>query len=282
MRPWRTLWRIAADALGHFNADDGWAIASHVALSGLMALFPFLIFMTALAGFLGSAGLAADAVRLLFQAWPPEIAGPIAAEVTTVLTRPRGDLLTFGAAVVLFLASNGVEALRVALNRAYRTSETRPFWRLRLQSLVFTLLGATLLLALALVLVAVPLVEMFASHLVPWLGDTQSWRLLVASAILLGGLSVAHLWLPCGRRRFRQVLPGIVFTFLTWLIGGWLFAFYLQYFANYVSTYAGLASVMVALVFLYLVAALFILGGELNAAIMARRDSARLSAPPGG
>ena len=59
-------------------ADDGWAIASHIALSTLMALFPFLIVVTALAGFfLGSKELADEAARLLLEAWPPEVAGPI-------------------------------------------------------------------------------------------------------------------------------------------------------------------------------------------------------------
>ena len=42
------------DAFYAFIADDGWALASHIALSALLALFPFLIVLTALAGFLGS------------------------------------------------------------------------------------------------------------------------------------------------------------------------------------------------------------------------------------
>ena len=46
-------WAIFVDAANHFVAEDGWAIASHIALSTLTSLFPFLIFVTALAGFLG-------------------------------------------------------------------------------------------------------------------------------------------------------------------------------------------------------------------------------------
>jgi membrane protein len=54
LRLLRRYYRIALDAYDHFLAADGWAIASHIALSTLMALFPFLIVVTALAGFFGS------------------------------------------------------------------------------------------------------------------------------------------------------------------------------------------------------------------------------------
>ena len=62
-------------------------------------------------------------------------------------------------------------------------------------------------------------------------------------------------------------MPGIIFTLIAWLAGSTVFATYLDNFSSYVTTYAGLASIMIAVVFLYIVSAIFILGGELNAAI---------------
>lgn len=53
-----------------------------------------------------------------------------------------------------------------------------------------------------------------------------------------------------------------------WVIGAAIFAYYLSTFANYAATYAGLASVMVVLVFLYMVGVIFMLGAEVNAALM--------------
>src|SRR5690606_2089752 len=121
--------------------DDGWAIASHLALSALLALFPFLIFATSLAGFLGARAFADTAVHLVFDPWPDEIAEPIAREVTSVLTVPRGDVLTFGILITAYFASNGIEALRVGLNRAYRVVERRSIFWLRAQSLGFVLVA---------------------------------------------------------------------------------------------------------------------------------------------
>ena len=99
------------------------------------------------------------------------------------------------------------------------------------------------------------------------MGTITLWRFVIASTVIVLGLIAVHLWLPAGKRRFVDIVPGIVFTLIAWLIGSTVFATYLDNFANYVSTYAGLASIMIAVVFLYIISALFILGGELNAAI---------------
>jgi membrane protein len=89
---------------------------------------------------------------------------------------------------------------------------------------------------------------------------------------LVVALFILHAWLPAGRRSFQQILPGIVFTFVASLVSGVVFGQYLARFANnYVTMYAGLASVIIALVFLYFIAAIFVFGGELNAAIIKSR-----------
>ena len=93
-KPIRTTFKVAYDALYHFSEDDGWAMASHVALSTLLALFPFLIFGTTLAGFLGADQFADIAINTIVGAWPKEIAEPVSNQIRQVLTVPRGGLLT--------------------------------------------------------------------------------------------------------------------------------------------------------------------------------------------
>lgn len=282
--------RVLGDALGHFFNDDGWAIASHVALTSLMALFPFLIFMSALAAsMLGTVELAEEVAEILLETLPERIASVLSHEIHTVLTVPRGDLMTVGILLAIWFASNGVEALRTALNRAYRVKETRSILRLRAQSIFFVLIGAIGLLALAFLVVLAPLgwatVLKYAPQLAQFSGSFTMVRLLAASLILLIGLFISHGFLPGGSRPIIQLWPGILITVILWLIAGSLFAAYLESFANYVSTYAGLAGVMTALIFLYLVAALFILGAEINAAILrykAARDKVQPATESGG
>ena len=64
-------------------------------------------------------------------------------------------------------------------------------------------------------------------------------------------------------------------TLTSWLLAAIVFGMYLRRFANYVATYAGLASVVTAIFFLYLVAALMIFGAEFNAALARQREASR-------
>lgn len=270
--------RIALDAFWKFNADDGWAIASHIALSALMSLFPFLLVLTALAGIFGSTNLADEAANIILEAWPAEVAAPIALEIHSVLASAQGQVLTIGAALALYFSSSAVESLRIGLNRAYGIIDPRPVWLLRIESIGYVILGAISLLALSFLVLLAPLIWRAALHrfpaLEPFADVITFWRLAIASILLIVTLVVVHLWLPAGRRRFRNVAPGILATLVLWLVAGTLFGRYLADFAfAYSIYYAGLASTMITLVFLYLTASIFIYGGELNAMIVQAKDS---------
>jgi membrane protein len=271
--------RVAIDAFYRFNADDGWAIASHIALSTLMGMFPFLILVTALAGFIGSNELADEVARLIVAAWPQQVSSRIADQIHTVihgvLTTGRSDALTLGIVFAVYFSSSGIESLRIGLNRAYGLIERRPWWLLRLESIGYVLLSAIALLVLAFFVVLGPLVSHVTTFAaVPGLGAIA--RLVVAAVVLATALVILHIWLPAGRRRVGEIWPGIAATLVLWLACGFIFGRYLTTFSyTYVTYYAGLASVMIALVFLYFSAWIFIFGGELNAAIArAKLDAA--------
>ena len=268
----RAAFLILLDAYQRFLDDDGWAIASHIALATLTSLFPFLIFITAVTGMLGSEQLADEATRLLLEAWPASVAGPIAEEIRNVVSQPHRKVLTLGALLAVYFASSAIEALRVALNRAYDARDERAWWLLRLESIGYVLVGAAALVALALCVVLGPLIfaqfEAWFPKLAPPRGLFNLARLGVDSLALMINLVIVHKFLPAGRRSLVMVAPGIAFTFIVCIAAGEGYGLYLARFAgNYISTYAGLASVMIALVFLYTMAAIFVFGGELNAAI---------------
>ena len=273
--------RIVVDASRHFLDDDGWAIASHIALSTLMAMFPFLIVVTALAGlFFGSKELADEAARILLEAWPKEVAAPIAQDISGVLTGSNGNVLTLGSLFALYFASSGVEGLRIGLNRAYDATEQRPWWLLRLESIVYVLVGAVAILAFSFLVVLAPFIWDKLVHYVPTLAPFGNLvtvaRYGVAGAVLVIALAILHRWLPARRLRFTEIAPGIIATMLLWLASGTIFGRYLANYAfTYVSMYAGLASAMIALIFLYVCASIFIFGGELNTVITKARAQGR-------
>ena len=104
------------------------------------------------------------------------MAGPIALDITGVLIGNRGNVLTFGVLFALYFASSGVESLRVALNRAYDRHETRPWWLLRIESIVYVLVGAVALLAFAFLVVLAPFIWYRLLHYVPTLEPLQRRR----------------------------------------------------------------------------------------------------------
>lgn len=280
----RLYYEIVAIAANRFVLHDAWAIASHIALSVLTSMFPFLILMTALAGLFGTGSLADEAADIILEAWPQEVAEPIANEVHSILTGRRSDVLTVGLVLALYFASSGVESLRVGLNRAYGVRETRAWWLTRLESIAFVIGGAFVMLALALLVVLGPFVWRGILYWVPALarfGNVIDFlRLGVATVVIVAGLMIAHKFVPAGRRTFLSVVPGVAVTLLLWLLGGIGFGWYLEFFPGaYASTYGGLATAMVALIFLYTLGAIFLFGGELNGTILLAKRR-RLNAEP--
>src|SRR5436190_1037030 len=142
---------------------------------------------------------------------------------------------------------------------------------------LFRLLIVLTSLAMAFLIVLFPLGLEAARRHIPFFVETNEnflnvTRYSVTICALIIALFILHAWLPAGRRGFLQILPGIIFTMAASLVSGIVFGQYLTRFANnYVTMYAGLASVIIALVFLYFIAAIFVYGGELNAAIIKSR-----------
>jgi membrane protein len=275
----KQAYRVALEAFRRFNADDGWAIASHIALSALMALFPFLLILTAIAGFIGSRNLADEAARIILETWPEQVSATLALEVHSVVESARGGgVLTIGALLALFFASAGVEALRIALNRAYDIVDVRPWWLTRLESIGYIIIAAFGMLALSFLVFLAPLIWAtiikYFPQLEPFGYVITFVRFAVATLVLVVALLVVHMWLPAGRRRLRDIMPGVIATLALWLIVGTVFGRYLADFAfTYSRYYAGLASPMIAIVFLYFTSSVFIYGGDLNAVIRDFREA---------
>jgi membrane protein len=196
--------------------------------------------------------------------------------VHRVVTGASGGLLTVSALVAIYLASSGVGAIRTALNRAYRVVENRSYLKLLMQNFIFVVIGALTGLTLAFVGLLGPRIFTELTRWLPRLAEFQGIFSLLRFAVT-GGLVVivlvtAHIWLPARRPRVNKLWPGIAITLVLWLMAATILAAYLDRVANYVATYAGLASAVTAIFFLYLVALAMILGAELNATLKRLRD----------
>jgi membrane protein len=271
--PLRLLW----DTANALADRDGFELAGHIAFTAMMALFPFLLFLTSLAGFLGDRTSASTFVEYLFLFMPLDVVKTLNPVIIELLSVQRGDLLTLGLVGALWSAMSGVDALRISLNRAYRVTDDRPYWQRKLQDLVFVLIGTVLILVFTLLIVFGPTVSHVVAVLLGGFGtDIEPWhwaRYMVTLLLMAAGLVALHRSLPAVRHRLAEVLPGVVTTTVLWVVAGSTFGTYLSRFSNYGTTYGSLGGVAITLLFFYISAILFLFGGQLNAELLLRREA---------
>jgi len=267
-----TIWRATIK----FVDDGGAAIASNVALSLLLSLFPFLMLVTSLVRIWGSPELVDEVFNLVLGHWPADSDKAIADQVKVIIAQKPNEFFSVSTFVALVLATNGIENARDGLNRAYRVTETRPFWWRRLQSAMFVIIGAFGLILAAVILIATPLVWSFLVNKLAWLEPFSFTIGLVkygfAICVLTLTLFAFHGFLPDGKRSIKTTAGGIALTIAGIIAGSQLFALYLQTIANYTALYAGLAGTMIAIVYLYGLSALILFGAEFNAALTEKKQ----------
>lgn len=271
IRPVKYCYTIFMSAFKRMLDEDGLMAAGHIAFTAFLALFPFLIFLASLVGFLSSPEDVPGIIDLMFNFMPPEVANAMAPAISEVVNLEKTGLLTIGFIGTLWAASSGVESLRIALNRAYRVSKKRALWHRRAQSILFVGLGASLIFFMSLMVLFGPVIWNFVAPIFH-LGFLQELvfdisRYILAVAILIIALIILHRYLPHSKHRIIMLLPGVLFTTLMFLLGGTGFSIYLANFNNYNVTYGSLGSIVIALIFFYITAILFIFGAYLNASL---------------
>lgn len=281
------FWVVAREAMMRLVTDEALPLAGNIAFRTILSIFPFLIFLTSLAGYFGTPHLADGAINFLLDVAPEEIVEGLAPEIRSLITGARTDLISLSILLTIWTASAGVDSLRVGLNRAYDLEEHRSMAVLFGQNALFVLIFAAALMLLAFLIVLAPIALAFIEQHLPGLlvytKSIDALRYPVAFTVLFLALYAAHIFLPA-RWQFLDLLPGILFTLIIWLVLAAAYSRFLHHFATFASTYAGLAGVIIAIYFIYLSALVFIFGGEINRAVRLRRKAreGRLGAPPSG
>jgi membrane protein len=268
--------RAIGSATRHFLNDDSLIIAGYLAFTGIFALFPFIIFLLSLAGFIGQTEAAQESIVLALDLAPPEVVSALLPAIDQVRAGTTPGLLTFGIIVTLWVSSNGIEAARTALDRVYGTEEyQRNFVVARLQSIALTIVAAISILIAVVLIVAGPLIQ----DLLEWSAQRRLFnqsvsvivRYTVGMSIFFALVVATHRLLPAARLRFRDVLPGSLLTVIVWAGAVSAYSWYLGYMGGYNLTYGSLGGIVLTLFFFYISAAIFIFGAQLNGALRRQR-----------
>ncbi|TYB84859.1 YihY/virulence factor BrkB family protein [Oceaniovalibus sp. ACAM 378] len=272
---WRVGRAVLREAFLRLRGDDAFGLAGNVAFRALMAIFPFLIFTSAMTAFIGDRSMADDLIDFLIAIVPPALIEPIVSEVEQVMKVPRGDVLSIGILLTIWFAVGGVDGVRVGLNRAYGIRETRSLVMIYGVQILMVVLASLVLALVGYLLVLAPRAGSWLHTLIPGFDPASVTVRLIrfpaSAALFVIALFAAHVLLPARRTKFSNIWPGVVFTAAAWTLLAVVFSFYVRSFGTYASYYAGMAGIIAALYFMYLSALILIFGGELNRALRIRR-----------
>jgi membrane protein len=240
----------------------------------VMALFPALIFLSAIVASLPIVGLFDQLLDLMGRFVPPDGMEILRKVLADVVTPNRGTFLSFGFLATLWTASGGFAAAIEALNIAYDAEETRPFWKTRPLAMMLTLLiGLLLLVALAVMILGPHFGEWLAnrmhlSRLWLWAWPYIHWLISIGFTVL--AVEALYFVAPNVKQRFLATLPGAILSVSFWLGLSYLLGIYFRTFAHFSKTYGTLGAGIALMVWLYWTGFAMLVGAELNAELAKR------------
>lgn len=243
----------------------------------ILSMFPFIIALLNIINFTGI--ISADTIIPYLYSLPTEISEIVIEFVEELINSSSGKWLTISIFFGLFSASSGIYQLLNNLNVAYGFNKKRSFVTGRLLSIIFAIALIVLIIMLIFTQVFGSMIVNMVFKLIKFDAYLQSiiklMTLLIPVAYMLIIFSLLYKFAPSHTIRkmlgIKMVLPGAVFSTVGLILMSKLFGFYVANFGRYSITYGSLASMVVMLVWIWLVSLIILLGGEINAIIFSRR-----------
>lgn len=253
--------------------DDASGLAAQLSYYFMLSLFPMLIFLLTIVPVVG---VKQETIQnMISQNMPPDYAEQVSHLISDIMDNASGGLLSVGLILSLWSASNGMTALMNSFNVAYDVEDSRNFVVAKLLSVVFTL-AMVIILPIAMILPAFG--EQIGSLLFGplGLGEQISWlfsivRIVLPFIIVLLAFMVLYTLAPNVKIKISSVIPGAVFATIVFIVGSFLFGYYVSNFSNYSKTYGSIAGIIILMLWLYITGFIIIIGAEINAIIHQRK-----------
>lgn len=230
---------------------------------GVLALFPFLLFLVSLASVIIDPAQAETLIQQLSKVAPKEVVSILGDRIHALAENNSVGLLTVGGLGAVWAASGGVVALMSALNTTYGVKESRPFWKVRGIALLTTLGAAIVSIIAAALAVAAPAV---ADKLGEPFGTLLVWlRLPFAGMMMMLVWALLYYALPDVKQNFKFITPGSVVGVVIWVLASWGFSKYVANFGKYDVNYGAIGGVIVFLLWMWITSQVILLGAEINA-----------------
>lgn len=251
--------------------DEVFAIGAQLTYFLILSIFPFIVMLLNILSY--TPLVREDILLNLTQYLPLEVQKLINGFAVEIIKTSSQELLSIAAILGLWTASSGISAVMRAINKAYDTEETRPFYKSKLLSIFFTII---LLISLTIVFLTLVFGEVLGKRLFSYLGYTDIFlglwsilRMLIPIVYMVFTFTVFYRFAPSTKNinhvKLKNSIPGAIFTSLGWLITSTIFSYYVNNFGRYTITYGSLGGIIILLIWLYISSIIIVLGGEINA-----------------
>jgi membrane protein len=244
-------------------------VAAALSYFFILSVFPGLIFLSAILGLLPLGDLFNHVLGFMGRLLPSDTMRIVKSVLHEVLGSHRGTWLSFGMLGIIWTASSGFAALIEALDIAYDAEDNRPYWKVRLLSILLAAIsGGLLLVALGVMIVGPRFGDWLAAHLglstvFAAIWPTLRWTIAISFTVL--AVEFIYFLAPNVKQRFGATLPGAVFSVIVWNGLSYLLGIYFAHFANLNHVYGTLAGFIAFMTWLYWTSFALLVGAELNA-----------------
>jgi membrane protein len=269
---------LLLDLIYRFKKDDVPALGSQLAYNLVLSFFPFLIFLMTLIGY--TSLNASEILMALSRVMPASTFNLISTAVSEVITTKHSQLMSFSLILTIWSASAGFNAVIKGLNKAYGVRESRNYIKVRIISILCTLGMAFIILVMMFLLILGRLIWSYVAYKLGFSIELASllaiirYSIFVATAIFI--FTALYRYAPCKRLTWLEVLPGALFATLDLILVSVAFAYYVNNFANYSVIYGSIGAIIILLTWLFFVAIIVVLGGELNASLYIESNSSEI------
>jgi membrane protein len=210
-------------------------------------------------------------VATLSRIAPGDVVAIARHQFIQIARQPHGGVLTLSLIAALWSTSSGVTALVNTLNQAYRITERRPWWQVRLVAVALTIVLTTAtLIAFALVIAGPAAAGYLPSWLIVAPAASAAWNVLrwpLAFGLVVTAIGCIYHFAPDTTHEWIWITPGSCAAASLWLIASVGFRVYVAHFADYQKTYGAVGAVMVVLLWFYFTSLALLIGAQLDAAI---------------
>jgi membrane protein len=270
-RFWGLLWR----ALVAFADDNCFGMAKGAAYSSLLAFFPLLASLAAILAQVKADSVSRVISRFLFEVVPPG-SEDLVRYVFIVKGQRPAALLVLASLLAVLGASGVMNSLMQGFQAAYKIPRGRPFFKQQGVAILLVFLVTVPAVGASLLIIFGTRTEQTIMTMLGVLPDGENlrWSVVVLSRTLRYAVAFAttvfvngllYYFGPNRRLKFSSVWPGAVLATTLSLLVTSGFALYVRHIANYNLLYGSVGAFIALLVWMFLLAAIAIVGCEFNA-----------------